>query len=79
MNTLLHLKDCIVAFFLGKKYDIYFNIGEQMRYRYVVHFNIADENVSKFFNEEEHANKFAKMVNGKVTKFGELNYGKDEK
>ena len=31
-----------------------------MRYRYVVHFNIADENVSKFFNDEEHANKFAK-------------------
>lgn len=50
-----------------------------MRYRYVVNFNIADENVSKFFNEEEHAEKFAKMVNGKVTRFGELNYGKDEK
>ena len=50
-----------------------------MKYRYVVHFNIADEDVSKYFNEEEHAKKFSKMVNGKITKFGELDYGKDKK
>ena len=54
------------------------NEGEEVKYKYVVHFNIADEDVSKYFNEEEHAKKFSKMVNGKITKFGELDYGKDK-
>ena len=55
------------------------NEGEDVTYRYVVHFNIADEDVSKFFNDEEHAKKFAKMVDGKITTYTETNYGKDDK
>ena len=50
-----------------------------MKYRYVVHFIIENEDASKFFNEEEHAKKFAKMVDGKITKFEEIDYGKAEK
>ena len=49
-----------------------------MSYRYIVHFKIANEEASKFFNEEEHAKKFAKMVNGKITSFTETNYGLDK-
>ena len=49
-----------------------------MSYRYLVKFTIANESVSKFFNEKEHAKKFAKMVNGKITSFTETNYGKDK-
>ena len=49
-----------------------------MSYRYVVRFTIAEEDVTKFFNEKEHAEKFAKMVDGKITEFTETNYGKDK-
>ena len=45
-----------------------------MNYRYVVEFTIAEEKVTKFFNEEDHAKKFAKMVDGKITTFTETNY-----
>ena len=45
-----------------------------MSYRYVVRFTIAEEDVTKFFNEKEHAEKFAKMVNGKISEFTEMNY-----
>lgn len=45
-----------------------------MSYRYVVTFRIANEEVTKFFNEEDHAKKFAKMVDGKITEFTEMNY-----
>ena len=45
-----------------------------MSYRYVVEFTIAEEKVTKFFNEEDHAKKFAKMVDGKITTFTETNY-----
>ena len=47
-----------------------------MSYRYVVRFTIAGEDITKFFNEKEHAEKFAKMVDGKITEFTETNYGK---
>lgn len=47
-----------------------------MKYRYLVRFRIADEEVTKFFNEKEHAEKFSKMVDGKITEFTETNYGK---
>ena len=53
-----------------------------MSYRYLVKFTIADESVSKFFNEKEHAEKFAKMVNGKIISFTETNFhsrGKNRK
>tara|TARA_R110000824_G_scaffold55632_11_gene153137 strand:+ start:1469 stop:1642 length:174 start_codon:yes stop_codon:yes gene_type:complete len=45
-----------------------------MSYRYVVTFKIADEEVTKFFNEKDHAEKFAKMVEGKISEFTEMNY-----
>ena len=45
-----------------------------MSYRYVVKFTIAEEDVTKFFNEKEHAEKFSKMVDGKITEFTESNY-----
>jgi len=45
-----------------------------MSYRYVVRFKIADEEVTKFFNEKDHAEKFAKMVEGKISEFTEMNY-----
>ena len=54
------------------------NEGDQMGYRYVVEFTIAEENVAKFFNDEEQAKKFAKMVDGKITAYTETNYRKDE-
>ena len=49
-----------------------------MNYRYIVEFTIAEERVTKFFNEENHAKKFADMVGGKITAFTETNYGKDK-
>ena len=45
-----------------------------MSYRYLVRFTIAEEDVTKFFNEKEHAEKFAKMVDGKISEFTEMNY-----
>ena len=53
------------------------NEGDNMRY--MVEFTIAEEKVTKFFNDEEHAKKFAKMVDGKITTYTETNYGKDDK
>ena len=52
------------------------NEGDQMGYKYVVEFTIAEENVAKFFNNEEHAKRFAKMVDGKITAY--TDDGKDK-
>ena len=43
-------------------------------YRYMVEFNINDERVSKFFDDELQAYTFAEMVEGTVVKFSQARY-----
>lgn len=44
------------------------------RLRYIVNFTIKGESVSKFFNEEDQAKDFSKMVDGKITSFSSTDY-----
>ena len=44
------------------------------RLRYIVNFTIKGESVSKFFNEEDHAKDFSKMVDGEITSFSSTDY-----
>lgn len=48
--------------------------NEYISTRYLVKFNINDEHVSKFFNDETQAYTFAEMVDGTVVKFSETRH-----